>query len=118
MTVREKKIRDELIDLNDKFRSLELFPLEFYRQISHKNVDVASSVLVDVLPDSSNTYIGRLIDQEDNIWSFDIDLDNASYSEWDDITEGFCRLLKEPSADKKHTLEFLAKKMMNQKSQN
>ena len=85
--------------------------MEFYRQISHKNINVASSILIDVMPDSCNTYVGRLIDQNGSIWSFDVDLDDCSFSEWDDITDELNQLLKKNKNSKKYILEFYAKEI-------
>lgn len=91
-------IRKEYIEhfkkLNYKFHNKQLLTEFFYDQLSEIKIDFKKSILISIFPDSDNTYVGKVINQNGNIIDFDMDLDNKSYTEWKDSTEEFMNSYK------------------------
>jgi hypothetical protein len=81
--------RQELVELNERFRSRHLLSKSFYAQLEQHGCDTQRSVLVELVPDGASTYSGKLIRQDGTVLSFDIDLDSPDMSKWDDVTRSF-----------------------------
>lgn len=81
----EADIVKDIENLNEKFKNLELINKYFYEQIEHKGIEISKSTLINIFPDGSNTYSGKIIDQNDTLYFFDLDMDNKDYSIWNKI---------------------------------
>ena len=82
-SLKVRKAKENLVQLNRMFHELDVAPIEFYQQLKSRNVDVGLSILISVCPDGDNTYFGSLINQLGSVCSFDIDCDDEKYSRWD-----------------------------------
>ena len=92
MKVEVKKIdsvKDELVELNNKFHEKYLLFDAFYEQLIQAGFGYNRCILVSIFPDGRNTYCGQIIRQDGQIVKFDIDLDSAEYSSWEFITNDF-----------------------------
>jgi len=87
--IKVSRTKNEICELNEKFHSKELLSQDFYIQLDRKGIVLASSVLVYLIPDGDNTYLGKIIRQDGDIVAFDLDLDDEKYSEWKNVTEEF-----------------------------
>lgn len=90
--MRSKKVeskKEQLIELNNKFHKGLLLTEAFYQQLMQSGFAYRQCLLVSIFPDSSNTYSGQIIRQDGNIFNFDIDLDSAECSLWEDVTDSF-----------------------------
>ncbi|MGC3875394.1 hypothetical protein ACPF7Z_19315 [Halomonas sp. GXIMD04776] len=85
-------VKEELIELNEKLHKKLLVNENFYKQLMQKGFAYHQCLLVSLFPDSSNTYCGKLIRQDGSVFEFDIDLDSAEYSSWEDVTGSFREL--------------------------
>jgi len=96
--------RRALLEVNERFWSRSILGSSFYAQLGAQGFDCARSLLVEAIPEGSNTYSGTVIKQDRHIINFDVDLDLPHLSEWGDVTQSFlekCRKLEaiEPWAD-------------------
>lgn len=82
-TLKMRKAKDSVFLLNKMFHEFEIAPEEFYLQIKARGFDTGLSILISICPDGDNTYIGSLINQLGEMFSFDIDCDDEKYSRWD-----------------------------------
>jgi hypothetical protein len=81
--------RRALAELNRRFRARELVGEAFYVQMMARGFAYAECVLVWVVPDGSNTYVGKIIRQDGRVFDFDVDLDDPALSSWTDVSESF-----------------------------
>lgn len=87
-------VEQELRELNSRFHDGRLLPSQFEKQLLSAGIDQLKSVVVEVFPDGSNTYVGVLIAQNNIVFEFDIDLDDVAGSIWVDITDEFFGKIK------------------------
>jgi hypothetical protein len=78
-------------ELNGRFRAGELIGEAFYVEMIARGFNHAQCVLVSVVPDGANTYVGRIIRQDGRVFDFDVDLDDPALSSWTDVSESFER---------------------------
>lgn len=78
-----------LAELNRRFRARALVGEAFYVQMMARGFLYAQSVLVSIVPDGSNTYLGKIIRQDGRVFEFDVDLDDPELSSWTDVSESF-----------------------------
>jgi hypothetical protein len=78
-----------LADLNRRFRARELIGEAFYVQMLARGFAYPRCVLVSLVPDGSNTFVGKLIRQDGKVFDFDVDLDDPALSSWTDVSESF-----------------------------
>jgi hypothetical protein len=78
-----------LAELNRRFRARELLGEAFYVEMMARGFAYPECVLVSVMPDGSNTYVGRIIRQDGRAFDFDVDLDDSALSSWTDVSESF-----------------------------
>ncbi|WP_425628497.1 hypothetical protein [Vibrio neptunius] len=105
---RIESVADELAELNRKFYDKLLLSDEFYNQLMHSGFAYRQCFLVSIFPDSANTYYGQLIKQDGDVVEFDIDLDNAKYSSWENITVSFRELYEKNRSTKPWLREVVA----------
>jgi len=74
--------------LNNKFHEKLLVTDAFCQQLIQAGYAYRQCLLVSIFPDSS-TYCGKIINQGGNVTEFDVDLDAAEYSSWEDVTDSF-----------------------------
>ena len=74
-----ESITDELLKLNKKFHSKSLLTESFYVQLEQAGFMYKKCILINLFPDSSNTYCGKIIRQDGQVFEFDIDLDSHEY---------------------------------------
>jgi hypothetical protein len=86
-SMKVKATQREILELNEKFSQRKLFGESFNETFERNGVDCKRSVLVKVIPEGSGTYTGRVIQQEGKVLKFDIDLEAADLSEWEDVTK-------------------------------
>ena len=96
--------RRALLEVNERFWKRSILGPSFYAQLAAHGFDCAGSLLVEAVPEGSNTYSGAVIRQDGRVFAFDVDLELPHLSEWEDVTESFlekCRRLTpvEPWAD-------------------
>lgn len=89
---------DELNRLNKRFHCKEMVTEEFYNQLINFGLIISKCFLVKLIEEGSNTYFGIIISQTGNFIEFDIDLDNAQYSTFEDITENVLTKIKSPKS--------------------
>ena len=107
-TKKVETVREELIELNDKFHKKQLIGDVFYRQLMQTGFAYRQCILVSIFPDGGNTYGGQIIRQDGNVIKFDIDLDSDEYSCWEDITDSFNRLYEKDKLAKPWLKEVVA----------
>ena len=81
MGIRQQKADTEIRTLNNLFHSYKLASTGFYENIELLGINVQDSILIWIAPDSGNTFIGELLNQEKKLIRFDIDCDELSLSE-------------------------------------
>jgi hypothetical protein len=113
-TKKLESVKEELIELNDKFHKKLLVTDAFYKQLMQSGFDYRHCLLVSIFPDSSNTYCGKLIRQDGNVFEFDIDLDSAEYSSWEDVTYSFQEFCERNKAAKPWLKEVVASNLFNE----
>lgn len=101
-------VKEELIELNEKFHKKLLVNEVFYKQLMKNGFSYHQCLLVSIFPDSSNTYCGKLIRQDGCVFEFDIDLDTAAYSSWEDVTGSFRELCEKNKVEKPWLKEVVA----------
>jgi hypothetical protein len=84
-----EQCRQELLDLNQKFRNGQLLGRSFYAQLGLHGCDPKRSVLVVLVPEGADTFSGNVIKQDGTVLGFDIDLDAPELSQWEDLTQKF-----------------------------
>lgn len=95
--MKEKKtdlVKKELVKLNEKFHKKLLMDEAFYKQLIQGGFVYHQCLLVSIFPDSCNTYSGKIIRQDGNVFEFDIDLNSAEYTSFKDVTDIFQELYK------------------------
>jgi len=93
-------VKHDVIELNDKFHNKKLLGDSFYKQLMQAGFAYRQCALVEVFPDSGNTYCGAVIKQDGKVFEFDIDLDDPDYSLFKDVSESFEKIRKERSKTK------------------
>lgn len=81
MSIQAQRYKHSLKLLNQKFHALAIEPYAIYQELLLLGVDIQKSLLIDLCPDSGNTYCGSLIDQNGDYKEFDIDCDMSELSE-------------------------------------
>jgi len=107
-TKKIESVKDELVELNNKFHDKTLLADAFYKQIMQAGFAYSQCILVSIFPDGSSTYCGQIIRQDGNVLEFDIDLDSSEYSSWKDITDDFRRIVESKSRTKPWLKEVVA----------
>lgn len=80
-SLKDKSTVKDLLALNKKFREKELLLEEsFYKQLEVYGCEIDKSFIIDVIPDSGNTYVGTIINQNMKILYFDIDTVSPEYT--------------------------------------
>ncbi len=80
MSIQAQRYKHSLKLLNQKFHTLSIEPYAIYKELLLLRVDIQRSLLINLYPDSGNTYCGSLIDQRGVYKSFDLDCDNSELS--------------------------------------
>lgn len=80
MSIKMNSAREGIRELNENFQGRAVAPEGFYSELERFGVDIKSSVLVSIVPDSGTTYIGYIINQNANVCSYDIDYESKQYS--------------------------------------
>lgn len=101
-------INGYIVDLNDRFRNRELLPGEFYEQFETKGFNLPGCVLVSIFPDGDDTYCGRVIRQDGDVFKFDVDLAASCYSSWTNITVEFKTLYEKRRLTKPWSSDVVA----------
>jgi len=91
---KRESVKEELVELNDKFHKKALLNESFYKQLMQNGFAYHQCLLVHIFPDSSNTYCGKIIRQDGHVIEFDVDLDFGGYSAWEDVTDDFQEVWK------------------------
>ena|SRR5690554_3017424 len=113
-TKKLESVKEELIELNEKFHKKLLVTEAFYRQLTQNGFVYRQCLLVSIFPDSSNTYCGKLIRQDGNVFEFDVDLDSAEDSSWEDVTDSFLDLCERNKVAKPWLIEVVACNLFNE----
>lgn len=106
--------KEELIQLNEKFHKKLLVTEVFYKQLMQNGFAYRQCLLVSIFPDSSNTYTGALIRQDGNVFEFDIDLDSAEASSWENVTDSFLEQCERNKVVKPWLKEVVAYSLFNE----
>jgi hypothetical protein len=93
-TMKGDAARRELVELNNRFRDRKLASPSFYSQLMQAGFAYAACVLVSLVPDGANTFIGKVIRQDGRVFEFDVDLDSPQFTTWRDVTDEFREGLK------------------------
>jgi hypothetical protein len=88
-TTQVESAREEIRELNERFRNGALLGKSFHAQLRLHGCDPSRSVLVALVPDGANTYSGQIIKQDGSVLAFDVDLDSPDLSRWEDCTREF-----------------------------
>lgn len=107
-TKKVESVKEELVELNDKFHKKQLVGDTFYKQLMQAGFAYSQCILISIFPDGGNTYCGQIIRQDGNVIKFDIDLDSAEYSCWENITDSFNRLYDKDKLAKPWLKEVVA----------
>lgn len=86
--------RHALEELNRRFHARKLAGKGFYAQLMEQGFAHGQCVLVSLVPDGANTYVGKIIRQDGRMFEFDVDLDVPALSSWTDVSENFERELR------------------------
>ena len=94
----KKTIRSLNIDFHEK-RAISIFDFrhedrdlmntEFYRIMEKKEINYRKSILLEIFPDSGDTFAGELISQYGKVLKFDLDVFDENYFEVHDITDQY-----------------------------
>ena len=95
--------RNDLMELNKSFHERKTLPDSFYKQLMEAGFRYRQCLLVSIFPDSGNTHCGKIIRQDGTVIEFDIDLDAAEFSLWEDVTDDFRQICEK----NKHTRPWL-----------
>ena len=98
-----KQIQLSLNELNYKFYKKTLLSQSFYCQLESKGMIPENSMLTDLYPDGSNTYIVDIITKDMKIIKIDIDLDFPNLTIYEDRTKEYMKKSK-----KKNSKEYIA----------
>ena len=107
-------IREELIELNDKFHNKSLVTESFYKQLVQAGFAYRQCVLISIFPDSANTYCGQIVRQDGCVFEFDVDLDCSEYSDWKDITDNFRKVYEQGNDKKPWSKEVVALQLFSE----
>ena len=80
MYMKLEQARKIIKELNYRFHDLELSPDGIYRELEKLGVDIQRSILIEIFPDSGDTYVGRIINQDSNLLAFDVDCSDSKFS--------------------------------------
>jgi len=97
---KNESVRSEIVELNQRFHDKELLSDSFYEQLLKLGFVYCQCVLVNIFPDSGNTYCGIIIKQDGSVLEFDVDLDTPGCSRFSDITDSFQKMRTERSKTK------------------
>ncbi|MCY0964083.1 hypothetical protein [Parathalassolituus penaei] len=80
MSMKLERARKSIKELNCRFHNLEFSPDGIYRELEKLGVDIQGSILIEIFPDSGDTYVGKMIDQDGKLLAFDIDCSDPKFS--------------------------------------
>lgn len=80
MSQGERQETNRLRDLEQSYSQGTVCASGFYNVLDNAGINPKSSVLLDILPDSGSTVVGRLLDESGELWEFDIDYDDMEHS--------------------------------------
>jgi len=100
------KIKVSLSELNYKYYEKELLTESFYSQLKSKGIFPENSMLIDLYPDSSNTYIVDIITKDMKIIKLDLDLDSPDHTICEDITKEYMKKAKKLNSKEHIALEL------------
>lgn len=80
MSLTEEKVLTDLRALNANFHAGSIEPLGIIAALRQLGVEPLRSVLIELFPDSGDTWVGELVDEDLNAVRFDIDLEDAANS--------------------------------------
>ncbi len=89
MRKKQKELRSDIEELNRKYFNKTLLNESFYDQLSNNGIFPENSMLINMYPDSSNTYIVELFTNSLTVLRLDLDLDFPEYSIIENITDEF-----------------------------
>lgn len=75
-----EQARKRIKEINCRFHNLEFSPDGIYRELEKLGIDIQGSILVEFYPDSGDTYVGKIINQEGKLLAFDIDCTDSKFS--------------------------------------
>jgi hypothetical protein len=113
-TKQKESMKEELVELNEKFYRKLLVNEEFYKQLMQNGFAYHQCLLISIFPDGSNTYCGKIIRQDGNVIEFDIDLDSAEYSSWEDVTDSFREAFDKNKVTQPWSKEVVAYELFNE----
>jgi hypothetical protein len=113
-TKKTELVEEKLVEINKKFHEKQLVDESFYQQLLQQGFVYRHSLLVSIFPDSSNTYFGKIIRQDGNVFEFDVDLDEAECSSWHEITADFREYYEKNKRVKPWLVEVVASKLFNE----
>lgn len=80
-----EQARLELEKMNETFRARKILPEAFYSQIEQRGFQIDSAILVNLVPEGSNTYSGQILSADARLFYFDIDLDSPQMAVWEEL---------------------------------
>jgi hypothetical protein len=86
MSLKLDQARQEFAEFNRRFKSGLILDERLYIALEVEGIDFHKSTLVDLFPDSGDTYVGTIILESGKIMKFDISLGNPSENKWNDIS--------------------------------
>ncbi|MBU6956021.1 hypothetical protein [Hahella sp. HN01] len=87
MDMKVQAAKEIVFEMNELFHTRKLLASVVYDQLEGFGVDIACSILISYIPDDVNVISGRLINQEGVVCNFDINLADASKSEFEEEGE-------------------------------
>lgn len=73
-----------------------------------------TSILISLVPDGGNTYFGRIIRQDGQVFDFDLDLDTPRMSSWRDVTNEFRQICGRNRTTKPWSEEVVASELFRE----
>ena len=63
-SIKAELMKEELVELNDKFHNKKLIGDTFYRQLMQAGFAYSQCILISIFPDGGNTFCGQIIRQD------------------------------------------------------
>jgi hypothetical protein len=79
------RVKEEIQELTRALRERNAGPESLYRFLEEKGIDIDRSVLISHIPEQGPCIVGRIIDQNNRLISYDIEFEgswNENYSFW------------------------------------
>ena len=85
MSLKQKQAESALLKFNKSYWDESLMPVSFYNALREFGIEIGKSVMVNLIPDGDNTYVGGIIRQDGSLFEFDLDLVEPENNTWEEV---------------------------------